>query len=453
MKLQLVYAMHAKSLLNTGKINTGTIRLRTPAQPHVSSTTMQEFISHARLSPQDVALGLLSNYVHLNLLKQAEDSSNDTHDTSGTGDIEGAGAAVAGRGRGRAGAGAGAGATVASAVWESASALRVRVGTLAGVLALNDTASVMHTIKLVACFTDVAGGLEVECTSNVGKLREGHVGEVAVKVKSTNNGLKLRESNRTKGCVVGDVQTTADLDKLRHGEICLVLVGDEREVTTDVGEVGGGEHVEEVGVKAERAVGSGERGQAHLGAVAESQLVTPLHVGEDGADVQGVGLENHRVRDVTELHSNVVQEVVVGNVDSVGNLEVDAVKAAELSVLDGQALHHLKTGGERQTLQLRQPFPLNLGDIRQSREVERRKERDLVERERVGDDLQCAGRKTGELGNILCLQAAFDFLDAIHVDVSAHTGGDGDAAGEGRARGDGGSVAAVLDGSSCGDTA
>merc|ERR1712144_136749 len=334
MKLQLVYAMHAKSLLNTGKINTGTIRLRTPAQPHVSSTTMQEFISHARLSPQDVALGLLSNYVHLNLLKQAEDSSNDTHDTSGTGDIEGAGAAVAGRGRGRAGAGAGAGAaaTVASAVWESASALRVRVGTLAGVLALNDTASVMHTIKLVACFTDVAGGLEVECTSNVGKLREGHVGEVAVKVKSTNNGLKLRESNRTKGCVVGDVQTTADLDKLRHGEIGHVLVGDEREVTTDVGEVGGGEHVEEVGVKAERAVGSGERGQAHLGAVAESQLVTPLHVGEDGADVLAVGLQDHGVRDV-----------------------------AELGVLDGQALHHLNTSGERQTLQIWQAFPLNRG--------------------------------------------------------------------------------------------
>lgn len=283
------------------------------------------------------------------------------------------------------------------------------------------------------------------------------LGEVTVKVESASNSGKLRETvNDHELGVVLDGETTANLLERREGDVVEVLVGDDGQVTlvgTNSGKVGALQRLELVGVEAEGAVDGNERVEGNLGDVAEGHVVGPDQVGEDGRDVATVGLDVERVGDVTELHRDVVQVVVVGDEDSVDNSKVNTVKGLELSVLDVELAGLLDTGGEGQKLETSKGVPLNGVDLAELGERQSRKNLELVEDEGTTDGLEAVGRDGGDLGVVGCDKVSRDSSNTRDRDRCAKARGDSDGTREGGAGGEGRGISGSVDGGGTGNAA
>ena len=283
------------------------------------------------------------------------------------------------------------------------------------------------------------------------------LGEVTVKVESASNSGKLRETvdDHELGVVL-DGETTANLLERREGNVVKVLVGDNGQVTlvgTNSGKVGALQRLELVGVEAERAVDGNERVEGNLGDVAEGHVVGPDQVGEDGRDVATVGLDVERVGDVTELHRDVVQVVVVGDEDSVDNSKVNTVKSLELSVLDVELAGLLDTSGEGQKLETSKCVPLNGVYLAELGEGQSREDLELIELEGTADGLKAVGRDGGDLGVVGCDKVSRDSSNTRDRDGGAETRGDGDGTREGLAGREGRGIGGRVDGGGTRDAA
>jgi len=378
-------------------------------------------------------------------LQKTEHGSNDTHDTSsGGGNVHG----VGGTGLG----GLGARATAAGG---GANTGGLGDGTVAEVLAANLRARLQLLESVTAL--ELSRGLDVESTINLVESRSRDVGEVTVKVESASNSGKLGETvDDHEVGVVLDGETTTNLLQLREGDVVEVLVGDDGQVTlvgTDSGKVGALQRLELVGVETERTVDGGERVEGNGGDVAEGHVVGPDQVGEDGRDVTTVGLNVERGGDVTELHGDVVQVVVVGNEDSVDNSKVNTVKSLELSVLDVQLAGLLNTGGEGQKLETSKGVPLDGVNLAELGEGQSRKNLELVKLEGTANDLEAVGRDGGNLGVVGCDKITRDCSNTRDGDRCAKARGNGDGAREGGAGREGRGISRRLDGGGTGDAA
>jgi hypothetical protein len=283
------------------------------------------------------------------------------------------------------------------------------------------------------------------------------LGEVTVQIESASNSGKLGETvNDHEISVVLDGETTADLLQHGEGDVVKVLVGHDGQITlvgTNSGKVGALQRLELVGVEAEGAVDGNERVEGNGGDVAEGHVVGPDQVGEDGRDVTTVGLDVERVGDVTELHRNVVEVVVVGNHDSVDNSKVDTVKSLELSVLDVELAGLLDTGGEGQKLETSKGVPLDGVDLAELGERQSRENLELVEPEGTANDLEAVGRDGRDLGVVGCDKVTGDSLNTRERDGSTKARGDGDGTREGGAGREGRGISGRLDGGGTGDAA
>lgn len=283
------------------------------------------------------------------------------------------------------------------------------------------------------------------------------LGEIAVEVESASNSGKLGETvDDHEIGVVLDGETTTNLLQLREGDVGKVLVGDDGQVTlvgTDSGKVGALQGRELVRVETERSVNGNQRVEGNLGDVAEGHVVGPDQVGEDGGDVATVGLDVERVGDVTELHGDVVQVVVVGDEDSVDNSKVDTIKGLELSVLDVELAGLLDTSGERELLETSKGVPLDRVDLAKLRERQSRENLQLVEDESTTDGLEAVTRDGRNQRVVVCDEVTRDSSNTRDVHALSDTSGNGDRARESCARREGRGISGRVESGGTGDAA
>lgn len=247
---------------------------------------------------------------------------------------------------------------------------------------------------------------------NVKKMRLSLLGEVSVEVKSTTDSGEQREpvNNLVLG-VVGDLESTSNGLQKRHGHVCELGVGDEGEGFADRGEVGSAEIRELVAVETQRAVDGDEGGSGEGGDVAQSHVVGPDEVGKGDGHIAAVGLDGQRRGDVAELHGDIVEVRVVGEVDGVDDLEVDSVKRAEEGVLDVELSCCLDTcAGEGKTLKSRKSLPNDGANIREHGEAQGGQNGKTVQVELVRDGGETAGGERGELCDVVSVQASLNLL-------------------------------------------
>lgn len=283
------------------------------------------------------------------------------------------------------------------------------------------------------------------------------LGEVAVQVESASDSGKLGETvdNLVLGVVL-DGETTTNLLELGHRDVVEVGVGDDGQITlvgANVGEVGAHQALELVRVETERAVDGDERVQGDLGDVAEGHVVGPDEVGEDGRDIAAVGLNGQRFCDVTKLHLDIVEPVVVGDIDRVDDGKVDTVERLQLGVLDVEHIGLLDTGAEREALKTGKSIPDDRVDHAELREREGRKDLQAIELELATNGLEAVGRNAGDQGVVESDKIARDLSNTRERDSVREACSNGNGAREGSAARESRSVSGSADGGGTGSRA
>jgi hypothetical protein len=270
---------------------------------------------------------------------------------------------------------------------------------------------------------------------------------VTTNVERGTDPLEGRETlNLVELGVVGDLEVAVDLLEHGEGEVGQLLVGNEGKGLADAGQVGGREALEAVVVETEGAVEGLERGHRDGTAEAESHVGGPDEVGQTDLDVLVVVGKGERVGNVAELHIDFVDEAVVGNEDGFDLLDVHTLEGAESGVLDVDLVGLLDLSGEAKVEEVGEGVPLDRGDGLELGEVDREELGGTVELHLAVEGFELAGAEALHLGVVLDDEVALERLDAVEGDVVGGAGGDGDAAGVGRARGQSGGIALVLNG-------
>ena len=196
--------------------------------------------------------------------------------------------------------------------------------------------------------------------------------ELSSEVNGTSNSLQLLESiDRTEVSVVADLVGTVDSLQVGKRDVLEVGVAVESERATNGSQVRGRNIGHVVLVESKRSVDGSQGRHGERADVAQSHVVGPLEVGELDLHVLVVCLEVQALRDVAELHANLLEVRVVVDVKDANLHQVDTVERVELSVGDQDVLGHRNSAGEGQLLQSRKSLPPDLLDGGQGWEVER----------------------------------------------------------------------------------
>ena len=238
--------------------------------------------------------------------------------------------------------------------------------------------------------------------------------ESASEVDGTTHGLEQRETANGAQCgVVGDLEATSDLGELRHGDVGQFIVADNGKTRTQRGEIGRDQGLEFVAVEAQSAIDRCQRWNRDGHSVTDGHVVGPHHVGERHGQLCTVGAHGQALRNVAELHANLVEVRVVDNGDGVGRLQVDAVQRVELGVVDGEHGNFLQACGESQALEGGESFPQNRVDRAQHGKIERGENSETVQEELTSNRGEAVSRQLRHLCHIVGNQVPCDLLDAI----------------------------------------
>lgn len=278
--------------------------------------------------------------------------------------------------------------------------------------------------------------------------------EVAVEVESTADLLEATETvDLLQLGVVGNLETTLDGGEFREGDVGQLGVGDERKGSSNAGQVGSGEVFEGVAVEAERAVKGGKRWQRDGRAVVKRHVESPDQVGEGDLEAASVALKSQSSRDIAELGLNLVEEGVVGNSESVNNLQVNAVEGVKLGVLDVDGAGLLDAGSESELLEIGQRVPDDGIDNGETGEAQRRQDLNVIELEVTRDLLEAGSTEGGELGDVVGNEVTIELLDTAQRDGIGGAGCNGNATGVCLARCEGSCITGILDGGGGGNAA
>lgn len=161
------------------------------------------------------------------------------------------------------------------------------------------------------------------------------LGHVTADVESTTDALQQRQSvNSHESRVVGDFQVIVNLGQEREGEVVQLVVSDNGKSLADLSQVGCGERLETIVVETERAVELSKGRHRDGTAETESKVGCPDQVGQRDLDGLVVVRKVKGAGDVAKLHGDIVDVTVVGNLESLGLLDVDTRQGADGSVLD-----------------------------------------------------------------------------------------------------------------------
>ena len=161
-------------------------------------------------------------------------------------------------------------------------------------------------------------------------------GEVSVHVGGTSDGGQSWEGDLLKNGVVLDLDTTGDLLEQRHGDVGQLWVGVDGEGAANGGQVRAGKVLEAALVETKGAAGVGEGWDRDAWDITEGDVGSSDQVGERKLQLVTVRLDIDGTSQVGDLEADVLEQVVVGNVDGVDLLQVDAVQCAQESVLNVQ---------------------------------------------------------------------------------------------------------------------
>ena len=161
-------------------------------------------------------------------------------------------------------------------------------------------------------------------------------GEVAIHVSGTSDSGQSWEGNLLKNGVVLDLDTTSDTLKHWSSDVVQPAVGVDGKSAANLSQVRQVEGLEAALVEAKGAAGVGERWDGDGGDVTEGDVGGRDQVGESKLQLITVRLDVDGTSQVGNLEADVLEQVVVGNVDGVDLLQVDAVQCAQESVLDVQ---------------------------------------------------------------------------------------------------------------------
>lgn len=279
--------------------------------------------------------------------------------------------------------------------------------------------------------------------------------EVAIEVKGTANRLETGEAvgHVIELGVVLDLQTTVDGVEGRHRDVGQLRVANKGKSATNQSEVGSAQALEAVLIETQRTRNIGQGRDRDRWAVTERQVLGRLEVGERGLKTVAIARDGQGLRDVGHLHAHGLQQRVVDDGDHGDLLQVDAVERGQEGVLDIDRAGLCDAAGEAELLEVWQRLEVEVSHRRELRPVEGRQDLAVVEGEGATDLLDAVRAEGGDVGRIHDHNVASNCPHTSKVDVVRRARGYGDAAGEGRARGEGGRVALVLDGGGARDAA
>lgn len=349
----------------------------------------------------------------------------------------GRGRAGRGRRRGRAGAGS------------RALGLGVRDGALADKSTLDDSIGV---VLLEGGAVEGLGGLEIESTVDFLEGGERDVGEFTREVNSTADSLEASEAIDDLECgVVGNLESTAELGKHREGDVGEIRVVIEDETLASGGQVGSRESLEGVGVETKGTVDRLERWHLNGADVAESSVQGEDQVGEANLEISVVGREADGASSVGNgIDVNGGQVGVVVDVHVANGLERDTGKRLELSVGDGNLVGLLDASSEVETLKSREGSPSDSGDACQGIELKVGQDGEAVEREGTANGVQRRRAEGGQVGSTVDSQVTGDLSNAVQGERAGNGLIDNNIAGPGVARSEGGSGSGAGDGGGAG---
>lgn len=243
------------------------------------------------------------------------------------------------------------------------------------------------------------------------------------------------EGNTVEGSVVGNEQTTADIGELGEGHVLEGSIANERDITLlGVGEVGGAEGLEEVGVEAGRTVDDLKRRDRKLGHVGDGHIGSPDKVGELDieTDTNAVGLDDESVADAAELGRVLLQAAVVVDVEDVDRGELNAVEGLEHRVANGDRLG-AREGAESNGAQEAERLPLKRVDGGEAAEIDGIDLGDVPDREGATNALEGAAGNRLKLAVVLDPEIARDLLGARDIDRGTGLTAENDRAPQGLA--------------------
>jgi hypothetical protein len=278
------------------------------------------------------------------------------------------------------------------------------------------------------------------------KWSRGLLGHVTANVECTTNALEQRQTINTHEVgVVGDLQVVVDLGQEGESQVVELVVTDNGKGLADFSQVGCREGLETVVVETKGAVELHQGGHRDGTAEAECQVGGPDQVGQRDLDSLVVVREVERVGDIAQLHGDVVDVLVVGNLERLGLDDVDAGEGADSSVLDINLLGSLDGCGEANALEVGQSVPLDGVDLLELGEVDAVKAGQAIQVHLAVELLEVGGTDALDVGVGRGDEVAVEDLEAAKGDVVGCARCNGNAAGEGGARGYGGRVTSVLD--------
>lgn len=239
------------------------------------------------------------------------------------------------------------------------------------------------------------------------------LGEVARKVKSSGDGLELGEAvDRLEGSVVGNLESTLDGGKLWKRDVGdLGAIGKDK--ISGLGQVGGLERLEDIGVESEETIGLLQRWKLDRADVANGDVLGRLEVGEVDLEFLGVGREADQAGGVGDLVDvDLGQMFVVGDFHFANGFQVDAVEGSQAGVGDtdfislGNTLVETKRGEGREGLEVK------AADLGESTHIQRPEFGAPAEGEGIANRLELGDGNFGDIG-VLGNEAARDFLDVV----------------------------------------
>jgi len=310
----------------------------------------------------------------------------------------------------------------------------------------DNVALALDALKVAAVIGDVLGGQESESTLYFLDGREGDVLEHAGEQSSSVDILKRAEAvDGSQSTVIGYLKTTNDCGELGESQVGKLVVADKGEGSSNPGQVGGGQGLEEVAVESQGLIDSAEGWNRDAGCVAHRNGASPQEIRKIDLQLHSVGGDGQLSLDVVQGHVNLGQVEVVCNGDGISLEKVNSLQSREASVRNDERRRHVDGGVGG--LEARQGIPHDRVCGTEHGHVKSSESGQAVEGKVLANRRQSRGGQRTEPGTIADgFKAAGDDLNAGDSDVSSDAGGKGEATREGGAGGESRSIASVLDG-------
>ncbi len=278
-------------------------------------------------------------------------------------------------------------------------------------------------------------------------MGEDVLSEVTRDVDST-SGLELWETiNVHELGAVRNEETSTDGGQHWHRDVGQLGITDVSDITTNIGQVWCHDRLHVGSVNTERGVDGLKGWNGELGDVADGHVVGPDQVWKLEVQVKAVVVDGQSLGDVGDLGGDGAEESVVGDLEGVDLLEVDALEGGEGGISDEDSLGLGQWSLEVQRLEGVERGPVESTDLRENWHGQVGHDGQGLEVHGSANGGEAVGGELGQLDNLNRSQITRNLRDTIKVDGALNSVGNLDVSVEFLALGgDVGGIGLVLDG-------